>query len=154
MSSQVRFDNIFNYWWEDLKWSGVFNINWIFIKDVPHNDVKNIYYNNSPISSLKDGSEIDLATGKQVLEHFRTSAFVSDIFEYFYFMDEREKRLRGKRDSYYEVFKVLNERGFLEDVKSSEKKQNRQENRHHKNEYRGSRKNHRQHNEIAYERRK
>lgn len=129
MASEVRFNQIFNYWWEDLKWSGVFEINWVYIRDVHHADVKHITYNNTPIANLKDGSEIDFAAGRQLLETFRTYPFVSDIFEAFSFMDEREKVLRVKRDSYYEIFKQLNEKGFIEDTKEkgSDKKQQKVE---------------------------
>ena len=42
MVSEVRFNQIFNYWWEELKWSGVFDVNWIFVKDILHEDIKDI----------------------------------------------------------------------------------------------------------------
>lgn len=121
MASEVRFNQIYNYWWEDLKWSGVFEINWIYIKDVHHSDVKNVIFNSTPIANLKDGSEIDFAAGKQLLEIFKNYQFISDIFEAFIFMDEREKALRIKRDSYYEIFRQLNEKGFIEDSKTTDK---------------------------------
>jgi hypothetical protein len=118
MASEVRFNQIFNYWWEDLKWSGVFDVNWVYIKDVHHADVRGITYQNTPIPSLKDGNEIDFAAGKALLEAFRTYPLVSNIFEAFEYMDERENILRIKRDSYYELFKKLNEKGLIEDTKA------------------------------------
>lgn len=42
MVSEVKFNFIFNYWWEELKWSGYFNVNWIIVKDLHHDDVKDI----------------------------------------------------------------------------------------------------------------
>lgn len=39
MTSELKFNQIFNYWWEELKWSGVFDVRWIYIKDVHHEDV-------------------------------------------------------------------------------------------------------------------
>lgn len=130
MASEVRFNQIFNYWWEDLKWSGVFDVNWVYVKDVHHADVKHIAFNGTPIANLKDGNEIDFEAGKALLEMYRTYPFVSNIFEAFQYMDEREKVLRVKRDSYYEMFKKLNEKGLIEDSKpekGGERKAARQE---------------------------
>ena len=49
MVSEVKFNFIFNYWWEELKWSGYFNVNWIIVKDLHHNDVKDIKQNDMSI---------------------------------------------------------------------------------------------------------
>ena len=48
---------------------------------------------------------------------FKSYPTISVIFEDFSFMDEREKALRMKRDSYFEIFKLLNDKGFIEDAK-------------------------------------
>ena len=143
MASEVRFNQIYNYWWEDLKWSGVFDINWIFIKDIHHTDVRNLSCNGTPIANLKDGSEIDFVTGKSLLDSFKSLPVISDIFEAFSFMDEREKILRIKRDSYYEIFRQLNAKGFIEDSKnerSGEKKVVKQEGKSLRQDNKGARK--------------
>lgn len=155
MASEVRFNQIFNYWWEDLKWSGVFDVNWVYIKDVHHVDVKNITYNNTPIANLKDGNEIDFAAGKTLLETFRTYTFISNIFEAFQYMDAREKILRVKRDSYYEMFKKLNEKGLIEDSKADkggERKSARPEGRSQRGENKGGKTKHRGGSDVYYER--
>lgn len=142
MASEVRFNQIFNYWWEDLKWSGVFDINWLYIKDVHHSDVKHIAFNGAPIATLKDGCDIDFAAGKQLLETFKNYPHVSDIFEAFTFMDNRERLLRTKRDSYYEIFKQLNDKGFIEETKvdkGSDKKGAKNEPRSARQESKGGR---------------
>jgi hypothetical protein len=113
MVSEVEFDKIFNYWWEDLKWSGVFKINWVFVKDVHHVDVQDIKVSGTPIHQLKDGSRVDFEAGKKMLEMFKTSDIDSDIFEAFEYMDEREEKLRIKRDSYYEMIKQLKNKGLI-----------------------------------------
>lgn len=113
MVSEVAFDKIFNYWWEDLKWSGIFKINWVYVRDVHHSDVQNIRVNATPINLLKDGSRVDFHSGKQMLEAFRTSDVDSDIFEDFSFMDDREEKLRMKRDSYLEMIRQLRSRGLM-----------------------------------------
>ena len=113
MVSEVEFDKIFNYWWEDLKWSGVFKINWVFVKDVHHIDVQDIKVSSTPMHQLKDGSHVDFEAGKKMLEMFRASEIDSNIFEAFEFMDEREEKLRIKRDSYYEMIKQLKNKGLI-----------------------------------------
>ena len=153
MASEVRFNQIYNYWWEDLKWSGVFDINWVYVKDVHHADVRQICHNGTPIANLKDGSEIDFEAGRTLLETFRNNVFVSDIFEAFAFMDEREKLLRIKRDSYYEIFRQLNEKGFIEDSqndRSGERRGSRNDFRPQRPENKGVRRNFRN-SDIYYE---
>jgi hypothetical protein len=113
MISEVEFDKIFNYWWEDLKWSGVFKINWVFVKDLHHVDVQDIKVSGTPMNQLKDGSRVDFDAGKKMLELFKASDIDSDIFEAFEFMDEREEKLRIKRDSYYEMIKQLKNKGLI-----------------------------------------
>lgn len=154
MASEVRFNQIFNYWWEDLKWSGVFDINWIYIKDVHHADLKHISHANTPIANLKDGSEIDFNAGRLLLDHFKGVQDATDIFEAFTFMDQRERVLRLKRDSYYELFKKLNEKGLIEEgkgYKQHDMKQNqKQEYKQHKNDNKGPKKNFRS-SDVYYE---
>jgi len=42
MVGPVAFNSIFNYWWEELKWSGCFKVEWIFVKDLHHADCRGI----------------------------------------------------------------------------------------------------------------
>lgn len=58
MVGEVEADKIYNYWWEDLKWSGVFPIRWVYVKDIPHTEISGIQSRNQSIASLKDGEEI------------------------------------------------------------------------------------------------
>lgn len=113
MISEVRFNSIFNYWWEELKWSGVFDVNWVFVKDVHHEDVKYIKQDNICITNLRDGSFLNFKEGMELLEFFKTSGYVSDIFEAFVYMDGREEKLRMKRDSFYNYILQLKKKGFI-----------------------------------------
>ena len=130
MVSEVEFDKIFNYWWEDLKWSGVFKINWVFVKDVHHIDVHGIKVGDTPMHQLKDGSRVDFEAGKKMLEMFRTSEIDSDIFEAFEYMDQREEKLRIKRDSYYEMIKQLKSKGLIPESMKSNGSGNYRGNKH------------------------
>ena len=113
MISEVRFNSIFNYWWEELKWSGVFDVNWVFVKDIHHEDVKYIKQDNIPITNLRDGSFLNYQQGKELLQFFKNSSFISDIFEAFVYMDGREEKLRMKRDSFYNYILQLKKKGFI-----------------------------------------
>ncbi len=42
MRSPVSEDKHFMYWTQDSKWPGLFDVEWIFIKDVPFKNFKNI----------------------------------------------------------------------------------------------------------------
>lgn len=113
MVGEVKFNLIFNYWWEELKWSGNFPIKWLYVKDVHHDDVEGIVSGGSSVTKLKDGSMIDYKSGIQLLNAFKDNSFISDIFEAFKFMDEREEKLRYKRDKIYNYIQELKKKGLL-----------------------------------------
>ena len=115
MTGEVRFNLIFNYWWEELKWSGNFPIKWIYVKDLHHDGVSQLIVEDTSIIRLKDGSSLPLNVGVEVLKAFRSTEFVSDIFEAFKFMDEREEKLRYKRDKVYSYIQELKNKKILPD---------------------------------------
>jgi hypothetical protein len=43
MNSEVDENKQFMYWTQDSKWPGLFDVEWIFIKDVPFRNFKHIY---------------------------------------------------------------------------------------------------------------
>ena len=43
MASEVDFDKMFMYWTQDSKWMGMMNLEWVFIKDVPFRQFKDIF---------------------------------------------------------------------------------------------------------------
>jgi len=113
MVGEVRFSMIFNYWWEELKWSGNFPVKWIYVKDLHHDAVSQLMADDTSIVRLKDGSPLPLSTGVEVLKAFRSTDFVSDIFEAFKFMDGREEKLRYKRDKVFGYIQELKSKGIL-----------------------------------------
>ena len=114
MASEVQLKKTFSYWWEEVKWSGVFKINWVYIKDVLYEEVEDIRMKNgNKIVSCKDGSEVDFETGMEMLNRFKYSVYVSDIFEFFSFMDEREEKIRMKRDSMNKIINQLKLKGLI-----------------------------------------
>lgn len=113
MRSAVQFDKIFNYWWEEVKWSGLFRLRWVYVKDLHHEDVRELRDGELPVVQMKDGSRLSFESGLRLLEAFQHSEFVSNIFEEFECMDQREEKLRFKRDGFYEVIKQLKARGLI-----------------------------------------
>ena len=113
MRSEVQFGKIFNYWWEEVKWSGLFRLRWLYVKDLHHEDVKELRDGGTPVVHMKDGSRLSFEAGQRLLLAFQRSEFVSNIFEEFEGMDQREEKLRFKRDGFYEVIKQLKARGLI-----------------------------------------
>lgn len=102
MLSPVDYNTTFPYWWDDLKWNGFFNIDWIYIKDVHYDDCKIIkqQFNNElrSITQLKDATELTKENAKELLKLFKYHDIGTSIFEAFSFMDGREEKLRLDRD--------------------------------------------------------
>lgn len=128
MVGELRFNLIFNYWWEELKWSGNFPVKWLYVKDVHHQDVEHIVSSGSPITKLKDGSGIHFSAGIDLLTAFKENEFVSDIFEAFKFMDEREEKLRYKRDKIYNYIQELKKKGLLPKINNKPHRNNNKKN--------------------------
>ena len=42
MKAEVDFEKMFIYWTQDGKWNGMMNVEWLFIKDVPFKEYRNI----------------------------------------------------------------------------------------------------------------
>lgn len=117
MCSEVELKKTFSYWWEEVKWSGVFKINWIYVKDVLYEEVEDVLLpSGNKIISCKDGAELDFKTGYRMLEKFKYSVYVSDIFECFNFMDNREEKIRLKRDSMNRIIQSLKQKGLIPPV--------------------------------------
>ena len=122
MTGEVRFNMIFNYWWEELKWSGTFPVRWVYVKDLHHDVVTNLEVDGTSIVKLKDGSHLPFNTGIEVLKAFRDTDFISDIFEAFEYMDGREEKLRYKRDKVYSYIQELKGKGILPTMEPKTKK--------------------------------
>ena len=107
MISSVDESKIFELWTQDNKWPGLFNVEWIFIKDVPLKVFKNIYitmYDGKylPVSFSRDTQEIPFVTAKIMMERFSKYENSNTIFEKFEFYDLRQEQYvknKKKNDS-------------------------------------------------------
>lgn len=70
MISRVDYDRKIDLWSQD-KWRGCFQVNWIYVKDVPNSLLRNIKLENNdnkPVTNSRDTQEIPFDKGKQVLK--------------------------------------------------------------------------------------
>ena len=85
----------FDYWTQDGKWPGLFEVEWLFIKDVPFKEFKNIIITMKdgevkPISNARDTQEIPYEQAKIMLEKIEKFQNSNTILEHFEFYDMRQ----------------------------------------------------------------
>lgn len=96
--------NTFKYWTQDSKWAGLFDIEFIFIKDVPFRLFKsmNIKMKDEqikPVTFSRDSQEVPFEEGKLMLKNIEEFVNSNTILEHFEYYDMRqenyEKTLQG-----------------------------------------------------------
>jgi YTH domain-containing family protein len=96
MKSAVANDQFFPFWTQDNKWGGLFNIEWLFIKDVPFKQFKSIEITMKdgqlkPVSNSRDTQEIPFAEGKQMVQLLQSYVNSNTILEHFEYYDIRQE---------------------------------------------------------------
>lgn len=103
LASGLDETNSFKYWTQDQKWAGLFDIEWVFLKDVPFKAFKGIDIKMKdgqikPVTYSRDSQEIPFTEGKKMLEtieHFTNSNTILEHFEYYDLRQENyEKTLQ------------------------------------------------------------
>lgn len=101
MTSGVDEDVNTNIWVQDGKWSGMFRVKWIFLKDIPNKQFRHILIEaneNKPVTNSRDTQEIPCYQGKQMVDifkNYRNSTSVIDDFDY---QIKRETDMKAKRE--------------------------------------------------------
>ena len=85
----------FGLWTQDGKWPGLFDVEWIFIKDVPFKEFKNIIITMKdgevkPVSNSRDTQEIPYDQAKIMLQKIAEYQNTNTILEHFEFYDMRQ----------------------------------------------------------------
>ena len=85
----------FGLWTQDGKWPGLFDVEWIFIKDVPFKEFKDIIITMKdgevkPISNSRDTQEIPYEQAKIMLQRIAEYQNTNSILEHFEFYDMRQ----------------------------------------------------------------
>lgn len=96
MTSPLDEKNSFMYWTQDSKWAGLFDIDWIFIKDTPFKAFKNIDIlmkdgQVKPVTYSRDTQEIPFAEGKKMLAIIDKYINSNTILEHFEYYDLRQE---------------------------------------------------------------
>ena len=119
----------FEFWTQDGKWPGLFEVEWLFIKDVPFKEFKNIIITMKdgeikPISNARDTQEIPFEQAKIMLEKISKYQNSNTILEHFEFYDMRqenyEKNMQAKKK--YDNLKYQQQQINNNDNKNKEEK--------------------------------
>ncbi len=86
----------FKLWTQDGKWPGLFDVEWLLIKDVPLKEFKNIIITMKdgeikPISNARDTQEIPFEQAKIMLQKIAEYQNSNTILEHFEFYDMRQE---------------------------------------------------------------
>ena len=105
MKSPCDNEKSFEYWTQDEKWPGLFEVEWLFIKDVPFREFKSIIITmkdgeTKPISNARDVQEVPFANAKTMVEIFENYQNTNTILEHFEYYDVRQDN--------YEKAKAMN----------------------------------------------
>ncbi|CAG04203.1 unnamed protein product, partial [Tetraodon nigroviridis] len=93
MRSPVDYNAFAGVWSQD-KWKGKFEVKWIFIKDVPNNQLRHIRLENNdnkPVTNSRDTQEVPLEKAKQVLRIIATYKHTTSIFDDFAHYEKRQE---------------------------------------------------------------
>ena len=86
----------FGLWTQDGKWPGLFDVEWVFIKDVPFKEFRNVIITMKdgevkPISNSRDTQEIPFEQAKIMIQKIAEYQNTNTILEHFEFYDMRQE---------------------------------------------------------------
>ena len=108
MKTPCDLNKSFELWTQDGKWMGLFDVEWVFIKDVPFKEFKDIKITMKdgeikPVSNSRDTQEIPFEQGKIMIEKIAQFQNSNTILEHFEFYDMRqenyEKNVKAKNNN-------------------------------------------------------
>lgn len=97
----------FDLWWNKIKWKGIFNLHWIYVKNIELNYLSQME-GDKKIYELIDGSSLSSDNGLLILGLFQhyDYKYQSSIFNFFSLFDQREDALIKTRTSIDFQFKL------------------------------------------------
>lgn len=108
MTSIVDYNSSSSVWAQD-KWKGQFRVKWIYVKDVPNNQLRHIRLENNenkPVTNSRDTQEVPYEKGKQVLKIINQYRHTTSIFDDFSHYEKRQEETETRRhpgNSYKEM---------------------------------------------------
>ena len=123
----------FGLWTQDGKWPGLFDVEWIFIKDVPFKEFKDIIITMKdgevkPISNSRDTQEIPYEQAKIMLQRIAEYQNTNTILEHFEFYDMRQENYEKNMKMKNNNFNQINQQQQNENNKTKEGDKNKNEN--------------------------
>lgn len=96
MKSEVNFSETFSYWTQDNKWTGVFQVEWLLIKDTPFKLFRNISImmkdgQRKPVCNSRDTQEVPFQDAKNMIEIIQNFNNTNTILEHFEYYDIRQE---------------------------------------------------------------
>ncbi|TDH10252.1 hypothetical protein EPR50_G00072980 [Perca flavescens] len=102
MRSPVDYGTSAGVWAQD-KWKGKFDVNWLFVKDVPNSQLRHIRLENNdnkPVTNSRDTQEVPLEKAKQVLKIIAQFKHTTSIFDDFSHYEKKQEEEEVVRKSY------------------------------------------------------
>ena len=93
MMSEVELSTDTGIWTQD-KWKGRFDLKWLYVKDVPNNQLRHIRLENNenkPVTNSRDTQEVPLEKGKMVVKIIHNYAHTTSIFDDFEHYEKRQE---------------------------------------------------------------
>jgi hypothetical protein len=96
MKNDIDYTKLFPYWTQDNKWGGLFNLEWVLIKDVLFRNFKHLVITlkngeRKSVTHSRDTQEVPYQEGKQMLETIQSFMNTNTILEHFEYYDMRQE---------------------------------------------------------------
>jgi len=89
-------------WVQDGKWKGKFEVEWIYLKDIPNKQFRHILIesnDNKPVTNSRDCQEVPENQGKIMMDIFRNYKLNTSIIDDFDYYLNREKEIRQRKNN-------------------------------------------------------
>ncbi|CAF2404260.1 unnamed protein product [Rotaria sp. Silwood2] len=93
MMSPVDYEHQTDVWHMSNKWQGKFEVKWIYVKDVPNQQFRNIRLENNenkPVTNSRDTQEIPYEKGKLMLKTLHMYRHKTSIFDDFQYYESKQ----------------------------------------------------------------
>lgn len=126
MKSEVNLNQVFPYWTQDNKWGGLFDIEWVFIKDVPFSSFKDVVFTlkdgeKKCVTNSRDTQEIPCKEAKNMLEIIKKYENTNTLLEHFEYYDMRQENYEKNNPQLLEQIKLNKEK-----IRKEEEKQQKE----------------------------
>jgi hypothetical protein len=133
MMSPIDYEHQTDVWHMSNKWQGKFEVKWIYVKDVPNQQFRNIRLENNdnkPVTNSRDTQEIPYEKGKLMLKTMHMYRDKTSIFDDFQYYESKQAEEIVKKPSTNDFINTNprgnNKRQFSSNKNSSDQQQQHQ----------------------------